>query len=65
MPRGACFWEGSAIHVLFDGGSQKGLGTAGFIIIDTSGKEVVRVGVQLRQGCTNNEPEATVLLLAL
>ena len=30
---------------MFDGGSQGGLGMAGFTVVDNKGAEVVRVGV--------------------
>ena len=32
------------VHVQFDRGSEDGLGTGGFVIIDGEGKEVVRMG---------------------
>lgn len=53
------------MHVMFDGGSQGGLGTAGFVIIGSDGQEIERVGVKLEEGMTNNEAEATALHLAL
>ena len=53
------------MHVLFDGGSTKGIGTAGFIIIDALGNEVERTGVLLAPGATNNEAESAALHFAL
>ena len=54
------------MHVAFDGGASKaGVGTAGYVIADAAGDEVVRKGVALGQGLTNNEAESTAALLAL
>lgn len=50
----------------FDGGAAKeGDATAGFIIADSSGKELVRCGLLLGPGLTNNEAESTACLEAL
>jgi hypothetical protein len=40
MPRKARFTDGPAVHIFFDGGSKQGLGTAGFVILDTLEREV-------------------------
>ncbi|MCG8385512.1 MAG: hypothetical protein MJA30_08235 [Cytophagales bacterium] len=44
LPPCARFKDGPVLHVQFDGGSIGGVGTGGFVIIDSSGKEIVRVG---------------------
>ena len=50
----------------FDGGASKeGEATAGFIIVNSRGKEVVRRGVVLGPGLTNNEAESAACLAAL
>ena len=54
------------MHVAFDGGSTRGgLATAGLVIADTKGKDLVRKGVSLGTGKTNNEAESTACLKAL
>jgi ribonuclease HI len=53
------------VTLLFDGGSSKGVGTAGFVIIDTKGNEIERTGILLEQGSTNNEAESAALHYAL
>ena len=54
------------MHVAFDGGSSRdGTATAGFIIADSQGCEVVRRGLVLDRGLTNNEAESTACLEAL
>ena len=58
VPPGARFHRGPAAHILFDGGSARGRGTAGYVIIDSEGAEVCRVGLKLGEGVTNNEAEA-------
>ena len=65
LPYRARFHRGPHMHVLFDGGSQGGTGTAGYVIIGCDGIEIERVGVHLQEGMTNNEAEATALHLAL
>jgi hypothetical protein len=35
------------MHILFDGGSKSGLGTAGYVLIGRDGKEIERTGIQL------------------
>ena len=54
------------MHVAFDGGStREGIATAGFVIADLQGKEVVRTGILLGPGLTNIEAESTACLEAL
>ena len=65
IPRKARFVPGPAVHVLFDGGSTAGRGTAGYQIIDTQGNEVCRVGLKLGEGVTNNEAESIAIYKAL
>ena len=66
LPRRGMFAKGPFVHVAFDGGSTRGgIATAGFVIADTQGKEVVRVGLPLGPGITNNEAESTACLEAL
>ena len=65
MPRWGRFCRGRFIHIAFDGGAECGVGCAGYIIADASGRELVRRGVFLGDGVTNNEAESTALLLAL
>ena len=48
-------------HILFDGGAAKGVGTAGYTIIDQGGQELCRVGLKLSNDYTNNEAEAEAL----
>jgi ribonuclease HI len=65
-PRRGTFLEGSFVHVAFDGGASKGgEGTAGFVIINKHGQEVVRRGMVLGPGLTNNEAESAACLAAL
>ena len=65
VPIRARFYAGPASHILFDGGPTGGKGTAGYIIIDTEGKEISRVGIYLGTNLTNNEAESTALVKAL
>ena len=65
LPKRARFIPGPAVHILFDGGAQKGEGTAGYIIIGTQEKEIVIVGLKMGQGVTNNEAESWALLSAM
>ena len=58
LPPKARFEKGPNIHVQFDGGAQDGHGTGGFVILDTEGREIVRVGRYYGPGRTNNEAEA-------
>ena len=58
LPPKARFQKGDAIHVQFDGGSQEGHGTGGFVILNQHGTEIVRVGRYYGAGRTNNEAEA-------
>ena len=45
------------VHAQLDGGSEDGLGTGGFVIIDGDGKEIVRMGTYYGSGWTNSEAE--------
>ena len=66
LPRRGAFLPGPFIHVAFDGGASKeGMATIGFIIADVSGREVVRKGMVLGAGLTNNEAESGACLEAL
>jgi hypothetical protein len=66
LPRRGAFLPGQFVHVAFDGGASKvGIGTAGFVIVDQRGKEVIRRGLALGPGLTNNEAESTACLEAL
>jgi hypothetical protein len=47
MPSKARLHRGPAMHILFDGGSKSGLGTAGYVLIGRDGKEIERTGIQL------------------
>ena len=58
LPVRSRFKSGPAIHVQFDGGSTGGVGTGGFVIVDSQGVEVVRAGKWFGNGLTNNEAEA-------
>ena len=58
LPPKAKFFKGPNVHVQFDGGAQDGHGTGGFVILDTDGNEIVRVGRYYGPGRTNNEAEA-------
>ncbi len=58
LPQKARFSKGPHVHVQFDGGSQDGHGTGGFVILDDQGNEIVRVGRYYGPGRTNNEAEA-------
>ena len=59
------------MHVQFDGGSQgtgntnPGAGALGYFIVDSTGREVIRVGMYLGKDKTNNECEAAGLKQAL
>ena len=65
LPVRARFAKGPHIHIQFDGGSQDGHGTGGFVILDHNHQEVVRVGRYYGPGRTNNEAEAFALRDAL
>jgi ribonuclease HI len=66
VPRRGAFEAGPFIHVAFDGGSVRGdQATAGYIIVDSAGREVVRRGLVLGVGLTNNEAESSACLEAL
>lgn len=65
LPARARFSAGPSIHVQFDGGSQDGHGTGGFVILDQDNKEIVRAGRYYGPGRTNNEAEAFALRDAL
>ncbi len=65
MPPKARFQPGPHIHVQFDGGSQNGIGTGGFVILDQDQKEIIRAGRYYGPGRTNNEAEAFALRDAL
>ena len=56
---------GKFVHVQFDGGSQAGVGTGGFVILDSNGDEVIRAGKYFGAGFTNNEAELFALREAL
>ena len=45
------------MHVKFDGGSEDGLGTGGFVIIDSEGKEVIRIRTYYWPRRTNSKAE--------
>ena len=57
IPAKSKFLPGKFVHAQFDGGSEEGLGTGGFVIIDGDGKEIVRMGTYYGSGRTNNEAE--------
>ena len=60
------FAKGDFVHVAFDGGSTRGgIATAGFVIADLQGKEVVCIGILSGPGLTSNEAESTACLEAL
>ena len=66
LPRRATFVSGPFVHVSFDGGAPKGgVPSAGFVIADTAGGEVIRRGRPLCVGSTNNEAESAACLDAL
>lgn len=65
-PRRGAFQDGPFVHVAFDGGASKdGAASAGFIIVDARGQEVLRRGLVLGRGLTNNEAESTACLEGL
>ena len=65
-PKRGSFSEGAYVHVAFDSGASKeGNATAGFIIVNCKGQEVVRRGMVLGPGLTNNEAESAACLAAL
>ena len=64
-PGGSKFFRGPFIHLQFDGGSQSGIGTGGFVILTSEGQEMVRGGAYYGPGYTNNEAEAYALRDAL
>ena len=53
------------MHVAFDGGAKDGVGSAGFVLVDAAGREVVRRGLYMGPGTTNNEAEAEGVSAAL
>ena len=55
IPVKSKFLLGKFVHAQFDRGSEEGLGTGGFVIIDGAGKEIVRMGTYYGSGRTNNE----------
>ena len=55
IPAKSRFLPGKFMHAQFDGGSEDGLGTGGFVIIDGNEKEIVRMGTYYGSGWTNNE----------
>ena len=65
IPPGTSFHKGPAAHILFDGGSAQGKGTAGYVIINSEGAEICTVGLRLGEGITNNEAEALAAYRAL
>ena len=65
LPVRARLAKGPHIYIQFDGGSQDGHGTGGFVILDHHHQEVVRVGRYYGPGRTNNEAKAFALRDAL
>lgn len=66
VPRWGRFRGGKFVHVAFDGGaSRDGIATAGYIIADAGGRELVRKGIALGSGLTCNDAESTAVKLAL
>jgi ribonuclease HI len=66
VPRRGVFSRGPYVHIQFDGGAaREGIATAGYVIVDTRGQEVVRRGVPLGRGLTNNDAESTAVRMAL
>jgi hypothetical protein len=65
QPSKARFHPGPAAHIFFDGGSQGGVGTAGFVILGSDNVEVERVGIRMQSGMTNNEAESAALCAAV
>jgi len=66
VPKWGIFRRGRFVHVAFDSSASKTkVGTAGYVIANANGEEVVRKGVALGAGLTNNEAESTAALLAL
>lgn len=66
VPRRGTFSRGPYVHVQFDGGAARnGIATAGYVIADSRGQEVVRRGVPLGRGLTNNDAESTAVRMAL
>ena len=61
LPPKARFTAGPHYHVQFDGGSQDGHGTGGFVVLDHQKKELVHVGHYYGPGRTNNEAESFAL----
>ena len=55
------------MHIQFDGGSlgtgdaNPGAGALGYFIVDSTGHEIIRVGMFLGKNKTNNECEAAGL----
>lgn len=65
VPRWGQFSSGPYVHVAFDGGAREGVGTAGYVIADAKGREVVRAGLHLGSGVTNNEAEGRAVEAAM
>ncbi len=70
LKRGQKFIKGKYTYIAFDGGSRAvnskaGHGAAGYVIADAGGNELIRVGLYLGKGKTNNESEAQALCSAL
>ena len=54
------------VHIQFDGGSSRSsFATAGFVLVDAVGKELIRRGIVLGPGQTNNDAESAAVALAL
>ena len=59
------------MHIQFDGGSlgtgdtNPGAGALGYFIVDSTGHEIIRVGMFLGKNKTNNECEAAGLQQSL
>ena len=65
LPPKVRFVPGKVVHVQFDGGSQEGHATGGFMILDMDGMEVVRSRCYYGPGWTNNEAESFAIWDAL
>ena len=53
-------YAGTPLVVQTDGGAEKGVATAGFVIFSQSGWELVHVG-QIDAGSTNNEAKLVAI----
>ena len=66
VPRRGQFASGTYVHIQFDGGSSRSsFATAGYVLVDATGKELVRRGIVLGPGQTNNDAESAAVALAL